>query len=140
MAFVTILFSVQTASTHVQVRSHFAQVPQTRGFQHAQASVIIKASIDILIRHFSLQSRWCGSSAALAQENLGVSLLYVLADRWISAIECVPSVASDSYLIGNVALLHCNIQCSRSERGAPEVHLPSLDHSIRTSIWNYQQT
>ncbi|KAI6138791.1 hypothetical protein BKA82DRAFT_500168 [Pisolithus tinctorius] len=35
------------------VRTLLAQVSQTRSFQHAQASVIIKTSIDILIRHCS---------------------------------------------------------------------------------------
>ncbi|KAI6146719.1 Urb2/Npa2 family-domain-containing protein [Pisolithus tinctorius] len=69
------------------VRTLFAQVSQTRGSQHAQAGVITKTSIDILIRHFSPQSRWCGSSAALTWENLGVALLYVLADRWIGVID-----------------------------------------------------
>ncbi|KAI6146732.1 Urb2/Npa2 family-domain-containing protein [Pisolithus tinctorius] len=69
------------------VRTLFAQVSQTRGSQQAQAGVITKTSIDVLIRHFSPQSRWCGSSAALTRENLGVALLYVLADRWIGVID-----------------------------------------------------
>ncbi|KAI6137225.1 Urb2/Npa2 family-domain-containing protein [Pisolithus sp. B1] len=70
-------------------RTLFAQVSQTRGFQHAQASAIIKTSIDILSRNFSPQSRWCGSSAALTQENLGVALLYVLVDRWLGVMDAV---------------------------------------------------
>ncbi|KAI6156194.1 Urb2/Npa2 family-domain-containing protein [Pisolithus thermaeus] len=71
------------------IRALFAQVSQTRGFQHAQASTIIKTSIDILSRNFSPQSRWCGSSAALTQENLGVALLYVLVDRWLGVMDVV---------------------------------------------------
>ncbi|KAI6102377.1 Urb2/Npa2 family-domain-containing protein [Pisolithus thermaeus] len=71
------------------IRTLFAQVSQTRGFQHAQASAIIKTSIDLLSRNFSPQSRWCGSSAALTQENLGVALLYMLVDRWLGVTDAV---------------------------------------------------
>ncbi|KAI6028998.1 Urb2/Npa2 family-domain-containing protein [Pisolithus marmoratus] len=71
------------------IRTLFAQVSQTGGFQHAQAGTIVKTSVDVLIRDFSPQSRWCGSSAALTRENLGVALLYVLADLWIGVIDAV---------------------------------------------------
>ncbi|KAI6047021.1 Urb2/Npa2 family-domain-containing protein [Pisolithus marmoratus] len=71
------------------IRTLFAQVSQTCGFQHAQAGTIVKTSIDVLIREFSPQSRWCGSSAALTRENLGIALLYMLADRWIGVINAV---------------------------------------------------
>ncbi|KAI6101113.1 hypothetical protein EDD16DRAFT_1650859, partial [Pisolithus croceorrhizus] len=71
------------------IRTLFAQVSQTRGLQHAQASTTVKTSIDIVTRNFSPQSRWCGSSATLTQENLGVALLYVLVDRWLSVMDRV---------------------------------------------------
>ncbi|KAI5992196.1 Urb2/Npa2 family-domain-containing protein [Pisolithus albus] len=71
------------------IRTLFAQVSQTRGFQHAQAATIIQTSIDILTGNFSPKSRWCGSSAALTRESLGVALLYVLVDRWIGVIDTV---------------------------------------------------
>ncbi|KAI6020853.1 hypothetical protein PISMIDRAFT_322721 [Pisolithus microcarpus 441] len=78
--------------------------------QHAQAGTIVKRSIDLLTRNFSLQSRWCSFSAALTQENLGVAPSYVLVDRWMGVIDT-----------------------SRSRRGALEVHLPPTIHSPRTS-------
>ena len=78
---------VSAACMHVQIQMLFAQVSQTHGFQHAQAGTIIRASIDNLSRKFSPKSRWCGSSVALMQENLGVALLYVLVDRWIGVNE-----------------------------------------------------
>ncbi|KAI6137232.1 hypothetical protein F5141DRAFT_1209556 [Pisolithus sp. B1] len=69
------------------IRMLFLQVSQTRGSQRAQASTIVKTSIDILTRNFSPQGRWCDSSAALTQENLGVALLHVLVDRWLGVME-----------------------------------------------------
>ncbi|KAI6016388.1 MCM2/3/5 family-domain-containing protein [Pisolithus microcarpus] len=71
------------------IRTLFTQVSQTHGFQHAQAGTIIRRSIDILSRKFSPTSRWCGSSAALTQENLGVALLYVLVHQWMGVNDTV---------------------------------------------------
>ncbi|KAI6020875.1 Urb2/Npa2 family-domain-containing protein [Pisolithus microcarpus] len=84
------------------IRTLFAQVSQTRGFQHAQAGTIVETSIDILIRNFFAKSRWCGSSAALTQENLGVALLYVLVDRWMVVID---TVAPEEVLLKFTSLL-----------------------------------
>ncbi|KAI6022422.1 Urb2/Npa2 family-domain-containing protein [Pisolithus microcarpus] len=84
------------------IRTLFAQVSQTRGFQHSQAGTIIQTSIEILTRNFSPKSRWCGSSAALTRENLGVVLLYVLVDRWIGVID---TVAPEEVLLKFASLL-----------------------------------
>ncbi|KIK25348.1 hypothetical protein PISMIDRAFT_9705 [Pisolithus microcarpus 441] len=110
------------------IRTLFAQVSQTYGFQHAQAGTIFRTSIDILSRKFSPKSRWCGSSAALTQENLGVVLLYVLVDRWMGVND---TVAWEEVLLNR----------SSSHPDIPPYNIPYniLLHALRNAqFWELQ--